>query len=424
MFATYRELEEYFYFRLSSYYRKGGSAFAPGTAKMLRMLEELGNPHKQTERIIHFAGTNGKGSTLAILDTLLQSAGFKTAAYTSPHIFYLGERIKISGKCISKKDILLLARRVYPRVESFSPTFFELITLLAFVWFAENNPDFVLLETGLGGRLDATNVVNSEIAVLTSVSYDHQKFLGNTLQEIAKEKAGIIRENSKVVVAKNTEEVLNVFKETAQEKKSAFYYAPDFFRIQKNNDRFLVSEGEKHWEFVSDLQAEYQAGNFETAFTVFKMLGFSPVFYKENLREIMKKTGISGRWQLLSQTPLLVLDAAHNREGLEKVLQEFLGKINAPPMFLLAFVKDKNIKELLSLFPEDGYFFFISPEYERMVSLEKFREIASAKGKKSFFVETPEEFLRFWKEKKLPALITGSFYHLSETLKAFNKLQL
>ncbi len=422
LFSSYEELENYFYYHLASYYRKGANAFDAGTEKMQRMLSATGNPHKHLGRIIHLAGTNGKGSTLAILDALLQSAGLQTASYTSPHIFYLGERIKISGKEISRKELLRLANETYPLVREFSPTFFELITLLAFVYFARKKPDFSLIETGLGGRLDATNVVDSELAIITSVSYDHTAILGNTLEKISFEKAGIIKENSRVIASENPEEVLRVLNRAAKRQNSIFYYAPAMFSVKKTEERFLVKEGEKTWEFVSDLTAEYQAENFETAFSAFKVLGFSPAKHKDILKKIRSVSGLIGRWEILSKDPFIVADPAHNEEGLKKVLREFTSKIVGEPVFLLAFVKEKNLEKLLSLFPENGWFFFVSPRYERMVPLESFKKIALRSGLSSrsfFFEDTKKGFEAFWnfcKEEHFSGLITGSFYHLKELL--------
>ncbi len=423
MFKNLRELEDFFYNKIKSYYKSGTGAINPSLKTMNKICETVSLPKDKLKNVIHVAGTNGKGSTIAILDTILQQKYDKVATYTSPHLIKINERIKINGNEITDISLLTLANVIIPKVIHLGPTFFELFTLLALYHFVRENVDIILLETGLGGRWDATNIIDANISVITRISYDHTDILGNSLTEIAYEKAGIIKENSTVILSENRNEVLEVIKKVANEKKADFIYVPDGIFIEEEKDSYIIFDKEEHKRYIfkSDLQGKYQKNNFATAFAVAKKLNISPESFIEKLANITEISGIKGRWQQIGQK--IFADAAHNYEGMKETLKT--ASEYAPLkdwVFLLGFAKNKDISKILTLFPQEATIFFCSNSYERLISASELKEIATnMKFKNSYFYDNLQQgyrkFYDFCQENDKYGLVSGSFYIVGDVLK-------
>ncbi|MEO2100054.1 MAG: Mur ligase family protein, partial [Flavobacteriaceae bacterium] len=287
--------------QLPMYQRKGAVAYRPDLTAMQKLDQYLETPHKAFKSI-HIAGTNGKGSTAHMIASVLQTAGYKTALYTSPHLLDFRERIKVDGEMISKKDVVEFINAHKDYFESQRLSFFEMTVGLAFWYFKREQVDFAIIEVGLGGRLDATNIITPELSVITNIGLDHTQFLGNTHAEIAVEKAGIIKLGIPVVIGEKDKRTLAIFESIAKTKRAPLYFAENTPSI-----------------FSSDLKGKYQAKNIQTAISALNQLSLLNVdneTLKKGLSTVVFNTNLMGRWQTLSSNPDIILDVAHNKEGL------------------------------------------------------------------------------------------------------------
>src|SRR5690554_603440 len=334
--------------------RVGGSAYKPDLTNTLSLAAYLGNPHLQFKSI-HVAGTNGKGSTSSMLASVLQEAGYKVGLYTSPHLRDFRERIKINGQEIPEEfvcDFMLQHKAFF---ESHNLSFFEMTVGLAFDFFAKEKVDLAVIEVGMGGRLDSTNIITPLISVITNIGLDHTQFLGTTLTEIAFEKAGIIKPNIPVVVGEYTTETRRVFEKKATETHSEIYFASD-----------LISETPK-----SDLLGVYQQKNKKTVLQTIKVLQKNNYFdisednITNGLLNIVKNTGLLGRWQVLQENPKIICDTAHNKHGLETVLEQLLLEQFDRLHIVLGAVNDKDLDSVLPLLPPNAIYYFCKPNVPR-----------------------------------------------------------
>ena len=335
------------------YQRQGATAFKKDLTNTLALAEHLDNPH-QKFKSIHVAGTNGKGSTSHMLASVLQEAGYKVGLYTSPHLKDFRERIKVNGKLIRKNCVINFVKRNQSFLEAQKLSFFEMTVGLALEHFAKQQVDIAVIEVGLGGRLDSTNIISPEVSVITNIGYDHTQMLGETLPKIAFEKAGIIKENIPVVIGEKQEEVLDVFIAQADKMKADLTIAED--EIVDN--------------YQTDLQGVYQLKNIKTAIQAIKILkgkGFKVI--DENIRDgflhVVKNTGLLGRWQILSIQPMVVCDTAHNKEGLNDVLKQLSKVAHEKLHIVLGVVNDKNLDTLLPMFPKTAQYYFCKPNIPR-----------------------------------------------------------
>ena len=341
------------YGKLPMYQNIGGSAYKKDLINITKLSEYLNNPHNSFKSV-HIAGTNGKGSTAHMIASILQEGKYKVGLYTSPHLKDFRERIKINGKMISKDFVsdFILKNMDFFNQKSFS--FFEMTVGMAFEYFKKNSVDIAIIETGMGGRLDSTNIISPELSVITNVSMDHVKFLGNTIEDIAIEKAGIIKSHIPVVIGEKQNDVSNVFINKAEEKKSKIFFAEDF-NIK---------------EYECELKGSYQKKNIKTAIVAIELLNDTEIKINEKniidgLNKIIQNTGIRGRWEIIGNKPLIICDVAHNIDALSIVINDIMSIKSNKIHFVLGFVNDKNLDSIVDIFPESSNYYFAKPNIER-----------------------------------------------------------
>ena len=341
------------YGKLPMYQNIGGSAYKKDLINITKLSEYLNNPHNSFKSV-HIAGTNGKGSTAHMIASILQEGKYKVGLYTSPHLKDFRERIKINGKMINKDFVsdFVLKNMDFFNHNSFS--FFEMTVGMAFEYFKKNSVDIAIIETGMGGRLDSTNIISPELSVITNVSIDHVKFLGNTIEDIAIEKAGIIKSHIPVVIGEKQNDVSNVFINKAEEKKSKIFFAEDF-NIK---------------EYECELKGSYQKKNIKTAIVAIELLNDTEIKINEKniidgLNKIIQNTGIRGRWEIIGNKPLIICDVAHNIDALSIVINDIMSIKSNKIHFVLGFVNDKNLGSIVDIFPESSNYYFAKPNIER-----------------------------------------------------------
>ena len=372
---TYKETLNWMFSQLPMYQREGKTAFKKDVSNTIAFSKELDFPEKKFKSI-HVGGTNGKGSTSHMLASILQEAGYKVGLYTSPHLKNFTERIRINGKEISEKKVTTFINRHKDFLEKQKLSFFEMTVGLAFDYFANEHVDVAVIEVGLGGRLDSTNIINPELSVITNIGLDHTEMLGNTLPKIAFEKAGIIKKNTTVVIGERQQEVQKVFATKAQETFSEIFYASDVFET-----------------FKTDLLGDYQQKNSKTAAVAISHLhGFkvSQDQIKRGLLYVVKNTNLKGRWQVLQEKPKVICDTAHNKEGVQIVFKQLKKEKFKKLHIVLGVVSDKKMEAIFPLFPKDAVYYFCKPNISRGLSEEVLQEKAThfgLQGKKFSSVE-------------------------------------
>lgn len=347
------------------YQRLGASAYKSDLSNTLKLVNYLGNPQNDFKSV-HIAGTNGKGSTSHMMASVFQEAGYKVGLYTSPHLKDFRERIKINGKLISKENVVHFIEKHQSFFLKNKLSFFEMTVGMAFDFFKNEKVDIAIIEVGLGGRLDSTNVVKPEIAVITNIGLDHTRFLGDTIKEIAFEKAGVIKTKTPVVIGEYTEETKAVFLKKSKQEQSPIVFAED------------VSTP----KLELDLLGDYQLKNSQTAYTalsVLKKMGWniSKETIQAGLKKVIVNTGLAGRWQILNHSPKIICDTAHNRDGLTFVMKQ-LSAISCDQLHIvLGFVDDKNLDIILPLFPKNATYYFCKPNVDRGLDEDKLKQKAS-----------------------------------------------
>lgn len=367
---TYKETLEFLYSQLPAYHRIGKAAYKNDLNNTIALDNYLGNPHRKF-MAIHVAGTNGKGSVSHMIASVLQEAGYKTGLYTSPHLKDFRERIKVNGEMIAEDEIVTFVTNHRSMIESIKPSFFEMCVAMAFDHFSEIKVDVAVIEVGLGGRLDSTNIINPILSVITNIGTDHMDLLGDSFEKIAFEKAGIIKKNVPLVVSETHPETLEVFRKKAAETRSDIKFADQNFRCtlaESNNSGmprdYAVNEQATGISFPGStvLTGNYQAKNIQCVFQVFKLLKSKLKISEENIRNgisrVIMNTGLSGRWQILGHDPLTICDTGHNKEGLEYVLNQLEGIKKTSLRLVIGFVSDKDLKSVLPLFPKDAVYYF------------------------------------------------------------------
>ena len=349
----YSEVLKWLYAQLPMYQRVGKTAFKKDLSNTLKLSKQLNNP-EQHFKSIHVAGTNGKGSVSHMLASVLQEAGYKVGLYTSPHLKDFRERIKINGQMISEEEVIAFVTENKPFLEKNKLSFFEMTVGLAFDYFSNQKVDIAVIEVGMGGRLDSTNIITPEVSVITNIGFDHTAFLGNTYAEIASEKAGIIKSNIPVVIGETVTETKKVFQKIASEKKAPITFA----------------ETETVSEYKSDLKGIYQQKNKKTAVCALHVLQENVCDISEEnicngILNTVKNTGLQGRYQTLQESPKVICDTAHNKEGLQLVLQQIQEEPFENLHIVLGVVNDKDLQSILPLFPEKATYYFCKPDVPR-----------------------------------------------------------
>lgn len=431
---TYQETLDYLYTQLPMFTRIGAAAYKKDLHNTIALCEALDNPHTKF-RSIHIAGTNGKGSTSHMLAAILQESGYKTGLYTSPHIKDFGERIRINGEKIDQQFVIDFTERTKPITKEIEPSFFELTVAMAFEYFAEQKIDIAVIETGLGGLLDSTNVITPELSIITNIGFDHMNILGNTLEEIAAQKAGIIKRNTPVVIGELLPQTMPVFVNTANKKEAAVYFVQSRFvteYIESTGNLLLCNVKDIATKTVeklrSDLNGNYQAKNICTvlmAVEILRKLHYTIPEEKmhaafENVKGL---TGLRGRWDILQNHPTIIQDVAHNTDGITQVLQQL--KDNYPSArihFVLGFVKDKDVEHVLELFPANAHYYFTNAHIPRAMPFEELMQTASDKGLKGVGYDDVNVAIAAAKVNAAPddvIMICGSFFIIAEIDESF-----
>lgn len=361
---------DWMFSRLPMYQRQGDSAFKKDLTNIKLFCDHLGNPQNGF-RSIHVAGTNGKGSTSHMLASILQESGLKVGLYTSPHLKDFRERIRVNGIPIGEQSVVDFIDLNKVFLENQQLSFFEMTVGMAFDHFAKEKVDVAVIEVGLGGRLDSTNIIHPILSVITNIGFDHMQFLGNTLPEIAFEKAGIIKKNTPVVISETQKETKPVFLSKAKLENAPIYFASDG----------------KLADYPSDLKGDYQEKNKSGVLRSIEILRnldlkISEKAVRNGLNNVVKNTGLKGRWQILQENPKVICDTAHNKEGLEIVLAQLKREKANNYLFVLGFVKEKNLEEILAIFPKTANYFFCKPEIPRGMEVKELKDKGNEVGLK------------------------------------------
>lgn len=355
---NFPETVDWLYEKLPMFQRTGVKAFKKNVNNILYLTENLGNPHLKFPSI-HVAGTNGKGSSSHMLASILQEAGFKVGLTTSPHLKDFRERIRVNGEICTEEFIVQFVEQHRDLIEYSKASFFEVAVAMAFDYFAQEEVDIAVIETGLGGSLDSTNIITPKLSVITNIGLDHTGILGETLAEIAFEKAGIIKEGIPVILGEKHPETLPVFETKAKEMNANLIFAEDF----------------EYSEYDSDLKGIYQVKNRRTVLTAIEELRKQGVKIPEEavqrgLANVIKNTGLRGRWDILQTNPLIVADTAHNPHGIQEVMRQIEEIPHQKLHFVLGFVNDKDVASILKYFPKDAVYYFSEPDVPRKLPIE------------------------------------------------------
>ena len=384
----YRATLEYLYKNLPMFQRVGAIAYKPDLTNTISLCQTLGNP-QQKFKSIHIAGTNGKGSSSHMIAAILQSAGYKTGLYTSPHLKEFTERIKINGEQIEEAYVIDFVNRIKPEIEKIHPSFFEITVAMAFDYFAARQVEFAVIETGLGGRLDATNIITPVLSLITNIGYDHMDLLGNTLPDIAKEKAGIIKASIPVVISEWQPEVDKVFQTKANEEQAPIFLASKRFLLVEDESTQAFDVYDEDKLILSHLNPELK-GNYQKknipgvimSMCILQQQGhrITNQNIQEGIENVVSLTGLKGRWQKLGESPLVICDTGHNVDGLKEVVDQIRLQKFKKLFIVLGMVKDKDISSALHLLPKEAYYFFCQASIPRALDATILRDKANAIG--------------------------------------------
>ena len=432
--TTYQETLDYMYAALPMFQRIGSAAYKADLNNTLALCKRLGNPENKFKSI-HITGTNGKGSTSHMLASILQAAGLKTGLYTSPHLKDFRERIKINGEMIPQQYVINFVNEHKNYFEELHPSFFEMTVGLAFDYFAKEKVDIAVIEVGLGGRLDSTNVITPEVSVITNISFDHMSLLGDTLEKIAAEKAGIIKPGIPVVIGETQEATAGIFAEKAKQGQSPIVFADVAYSAQsarqkeEGNRLYLYMDVEKEGAVIyTNLQSEllglYQLKNIPTVLAAVEQLnkkGYAlpEITVRMGIKQVVSSTGLLGRWQVLSQRPLVIADTGHNEAGIKEVLMQ----LNLTPHdrlhLVIGMVNDKDISTVLDLLPKDAEYYFCKANIPRGLPAAELQAAARVRGLQGAAYETVAAALDAAKNKATVSdliLIGGSTFTVAEVV--------
>jgi dihydrofolate synthase / folylpolyglutamate synthase len=419
---SYQETLDYLYQNLPIFQRVGAAAYKADLTNTIALCQALGNPQNKFKSI-HVAGTNGKGSSSHMLAAILQTAGYKTGLYTSPHLKEFTERIKINGQEVGQEFVIDFVNRIKSEIEKIKPSFFEITVAMAFDYFAQQKVDVAVIEVGLGGRLDSTNVITPIVSLITNISWDHKDLLGDTLPKIAFEKAGVIKNNTPVVISERQPDVEHVFITKADETKSKILFADDEWKVNTlSNGKFSVIHTSLQHEYELDLKGLYQRKNIAGVLAVVEILretDFSITndqVYK-GLRATTSITGLKGRWQKLGEKPLMICDTGHNEGGVKEVMRQVLA-LKFDRLFIVwGSVKDKDISMILALLPKKAYYFFCQAKIPRAMPALELQEKSKQFGLDGMAVEDVNEAIAMAKKLSTPddfVFIGGSTFVVAE----------
>ncbi len=431
---NYQQTLDFLYSQLPMFHRIGAAAYKANLDNTWALANHLGNPEKKF-RSIHIAGTNGKGSVAHMLASVFQEAGYKTGLCTSPHLKDFRERFRINGEMMPESYVTAFVEKHMDFFETIKPSFFEMTIAMTFAWFAEQKVDIAIIETGLGGRLDSTNIITPELSIITNVGLDHMNLLGNSIEEISREKAGIIKPGVPVVAGKSRVEALQVLLDKATETRSEIFRAEQNCKVELKSYTFDAEEKMIEGsiiretgilEFQSPLIGTYQLENICTVVQSVEVINRSGSFsisetaLKKGLMNVIKNTGMGGRWQILSQKPLIICDTGHNADGISAVLENIRLTPHRHLHFVIGMMNDKDISGILSLLPVDNTtYYFCKPDVPRGLSAEELQKEAGKLGLQGKKFESVKEALS---QAKMQAsdddlvFIGGSTFVVAEVL--------
>lgn len=425
----YQATLAYLFEQLPMFQRVGPPAFKKGLGNITALLEALENPQLKFPAI-HIAGTNGKGSTAHLLAAVLQASGHKTGLYVSPHYKDFRERIKINGNYVSKAYVVDFAERCKPLFEKIQPSFFEITVAMAFDYFAQQKVDVAVIETGLGGRFDSTNIITPMLSIITNISYDHQQFLGDTLPQIAFEKAGIIKAGVPVVIGETQRETQPVFEDKAEEVQAPIVFADQHWRAIPRQSTLthtnydLLCDGKLVYEnLVVNLHGDYQTKNLQTIAQSVLALKDHFSITEEHLREglyhLKALTSFIGRWQIIGEKPMIICDSAHNEGGLRLTLAQVAQQPCRKLHIVFGTVNDKDLKPVLRLFPQDAQYYFCKANIPRGLDAKDLQKQArdfDLRGRSYSSVKNALQAARRQAEPTDLIFVTGSIFVVAEVL--------
>ncbi len=425
---TYQECLDYLYQQLPMFHRIGNAAFKKSLANIISLCDAMGNPEHRF-KAVHVAGTNGKGSSSHMLAAVLQQSGYKTGLYTSPHLKSFTERIRINGAEIPQAHIVQFVEEYKPLFEKIKPSFFEMTVALAFDYFANEQVDIAVVEVGLGGRLDSTNIIQPEVSLITNISFDHQALLGDTLEAIAAEKAGIIKLNTPTVISSKQASVAHVFEAKAAAEKAPLYFATDYVQVEAVEQDLekqvfrAVKAGQEYLPNLAlDLTGTYQQFNLPGVLQTISVLqdkGYQipDEAIRKGLASTKTLTGLKGRWQILNSKPLTICDTGHNIDGIKQILQQLQAYKAKQVHFVFGAVNDKDIYSILQVLPKFYTYYFCQAQIPRALPVEELHERATAEGLKGHAFKSVSEAILAAKENAAPEdviFIGGSTFVVAE----------
>lgn len=433
---NYIETLDYLFSSMPSFQQVGGDAYKPGLERIAEFCRSIGNPQRNYF-VIHVAGTNGKGSVSNMLAAVLQQAGYQTGLFTSPHLTDFRERIRVNGEMISKQKVVNFVDRYKADMERLQLSFFEMTTAMAFDYFAQSDVEVAIIETGLGGRLDATNIVQPLLSVITNIGLEHTEYLGDSLPKIAREKGGIIKKCTPIVVGEKNPNYNLVLEEIAHDLRSEIIYANEAFSLGE-----CSFEGNKQvvtmtrlrdgypYQLRLDLLGEYQRKNLATVATVLDKLhestplSISRRAFVEGVRNVATLTSFRGRWQVLAEKPLIVCDTAHNDHGIAEVAKQLKERTNSGRLLcVMGFCEEKDFSKMLAQMPDSAHYIFTKASIRRAASLEKISEVATSLSLDFELAPTVEEAI-ITTQKQLSEedmlFVGGSTFVVAEALPLFN----
>ena len=420
--STYQDTLDYLYAKLPMYNRIGAAAIKNNLDNTLAICEYLGNPEKKYPSI-HIAGTNGKGSSSHMLASILQAAGYKTGLYTSPHLYDFRERIKVNGQMCPEHFVTEFTNKVKPIIEKIEPSFFEITVGMAFEYFAQEQCDIAIIETGLGGRLDSTNVIQPILSLITNIGWDHMALLGNTLPAIATEKAGIIKKDTPIVISEVIDETKSVFEQTASKLDAPIYFAEDFLQFKSFTNHWTTAHFEYDQISVDcDLSGKYQYKNIRgvlQSIHLLKSMGWKldEASIQKGMTQIKSSTGLMGRWECLQKSPKLFIDVAHNEHGMHALLEQLATLEYQQLHIITGMVKDKDVDAVLGLLPKDAQFYFSNAHIPRAMPAIEVAAKAKAIGISGSVFENVNEAIIAANKNAHPndlIIVMGSIFLVAE----------
>ena len=430
----YQEVLDYLYSSLPMYHRVGASAYKTDITNTKKLMDAIDHPERKFKSI-HVAGTNGKGSVSHFLASILRNAGYKVGLYTSPHLVDFRERIRINGEMIPEEYVTKFIIEHKPLFMEIEPSFFEMTVALAFNYFAEQQVDIAVVEVGMGGRLDSTNIITPELSIITNIGFDHTQYLGVTLPAIAKEKAGIIKRSLPVVIGETQPETQNIFIDKAKEMRSPIYFADKTYtaeETQVSTTNYLyasiVKNNEYFTEVKSPMSGKYQLKNLVTvaqSVDILRNIGYkiTETAFKVGIESVILDTGLRGRWEIMSNRPTIVCETAHNEDGIRYLLEKIKSLEHRHLHIIYGCVNDKDYGKILEMLPKNAKYYFCKPSVPRGLDVNELYTSATAIGLQGNKYNNISEAITSAKKaasKTDLIIITGSIFLVADALNTFN----